>query len=122
MWGGKRSRPVWQDSSSPPHAPCLKRIHLRHHACGFLFEPGNAQQLADKIEFLLRLPQEELDVFKRNSLAFIQAHDLQRTIVTFERLYRGASDVDAADIDAIVAASAAPSEALESDATDAAHS
>ncbi|QWT23462.1 glycosyltransferase [Subtercola sp. PAMC28395] len=89
---------------------------------GFLFEPGNAQQLADRIEFLLRLPQEELDEFKRNSLAFIQAHDLQRTIVTFERLYRGASDIDAAAIDAIMAAGALPSVAIESDATDAAHS
>ncbi|CAN5376530.1 hypothetical protein BH09ACT6_BH09ACT6_18290 [soil metagenome] len=91
---------------------------------GFLFEPGDAQQLADKLEFLLRLPQEQLDEFKRASLKFIQAHDLQRTIVTFERLYRGASDVDDAAIDALLAADAGNGhdEALEPDATDAAHS
>ncbi|TIH39970.1 glycosyltransferase family 4 protein [Subtercola vilae] len=67
---------------------------------GFLFEPGNSQQMADQLEFILRLPQEELDAFKKQSLELIEAHDLQRTIVTFERLYRGASDVDDAAIDA----------------------
>ncbi|GGF24588.1 hypothetical protein GCM10011399_17610 [Subtercola lobariae] len=73
---------------------------------GFLFEPGDAQQLADKLEYLLRLPQDELDAFKRASLKYIEAHDLQRTIRTFEQLYRGASEVDVAAIDAELAAEA----------------
>ncbi|WP_233189216.1 glycosyltransferase [Subtercola sp. Z020] len=71
---------------------------------GFLFAPGDAQQMADKLEHILRLPQDELDAFKNASLAFIAKHDLVRTIVTFERLYRGASDVDVAAIDATMAA------------------
>jgi glycosyltransferase involved in cell wall biosynthesis len=93
---------------------------------GFLFEPGDAQQLADKLEYLLRLPQEQLDTFKNASLKYIEAHDLQRTIRTFERIYRGASDVDVAAIDAELAAEAlAAHEALtarHTDQADAAHS
>ncbi|WP_253259355.1 glycosyltransferase [Subtercola boreus] len=71
---------------------------------GFLFAPGDSQQMADRLEFLLRLPQEKLDEFKHASLKLIEKHDLQRTIVTFERLYRGANDVDAAAIDETMAA------------------
>jgi glycosyltransferase involved in cell wall biosynthesis len=64
--------------------------HLVHDGeNGFLFEPGNAQELADRLETLLRLPQDELDVFKRASLRLIAAHDIQRTLNTFESLYRG---------------------------------
>ncbi|UFS61084.1 glycosyltransferase [Subtercola endophyticus] len=73
---------------------------------GFLFQPGDAQELADKLERLLRLPQEELDTFKRASLRFIQAHDLQRTIMTFEQLYRGASEIDVPALEAELAAEA----------------
>jgi glycosyltransferase involved in cell wall biosynthesis len=92
---------------------------------GFLFEPGDAQQLADKLEFLLRLPQEQLNTFKNASLKFIEAHDLQRTILTFERIYRGASDVDVAAIDAQLAAEASAAHeahtAHHADQADAAH-
>ncbi|WP_253259750.1 glycosyltransferase [Subtercola boreus] len=71
---------------------------------GYLFAPGDAQQMADRIESLLRLPQDELDAFKNASLKLIEKHDLVRTIVTFERLYRGESTVDVAAIDEIMAA------------------
>jgi glycosyltransferase involved in cell wall biosynthesis len=64
--------------------------HLVHDGeNGFLFEPGNSQELADRLETIFRMPQDELDTFKRASLRLIAAHDIQRTLTTFESLYRG---------------------------------
>ena len=64
--------------------------HLVHDGeNGFLFEPGNAAELADRLERILRMPQAELDQFKQASLRMIAAHDIQRTLTTFESLYRG---------------------------------
>jgi len=64
--------------------------HLVHDGeNGYLFEPGNAQHLADRLEHVLTLPQEELDVLKNASLRIVAAHDIQTTISTFESLYRG---------------------------------
>lgn len=64
--------------------------HLVHDGeNGFLFEPGNASELARQLERILRMPQPELDRFKNASLRLIAAHDIQRTITTFESLYRG---------------------------------
>jgi glycosyltransferase involved in cell wall biosynthesis len=64
--------------------------HLVHDGeNGFLFTPGDAQELADRLEHVLRLPQAELDVLKNASLRLIEAHDIQRTLNTFEKLYRG---------------------------------
>lgn len=64
--------------------------HLVHDGeNGHLFRPGDAQDLADKLESVLTLPQEELDVLKRASLRIVAAHDIQTTISIFERLYRG---------------------------------
>jgi glycosyltransferase involved in cell wall biosynthesis len=71
-------------------ADAMALPHLVHDGKnGFLFEPGNAQQLADRLEHILRLPQEELDVLKRESLSIVAAHDIQSTLNTFEHLYRG---------------------------------
>lgn len=64
--------------------------HLVHEGeNGFLFTPGDEQEMADKLERILRMPQVELDAFKRESLRLIKAHDIQRTLTTFEKLYRG---------------------------------
>ncbi|GAB3577894.1 hypothetical protein GCM10027406_13190 [Leifsonia lichenia] len=64
--------------------------HLVHDGeNGYLFEPGNAQHLADRLEHVLTLPQDELDVLKNASLRIVAAHDIQTTISTFESLYRG---------------------------------
>ncbi|MEN0084137.1 MAG: glycosyltransferase [Leifsonia sp.] len=64
--------------------------HLVHDGeNGHLFRPGDAQDLADKLESVLTLPQDELDVLKRASLRIVAAHDIQSTISTFESLYRG---------------------------------
>ncbi|MHA7986661.1 glycosyltransferase [Rathayibacter sp. CAU 1779] len=64
--------------------------HLVHDgANGYLFQPGNAQELADKLELVLRMPHDELTAMKKESLRLIAAHDIQRTLNTFECLYRG---------------------------------
>ena len=64
--------------------------HLVHDGeNGFLFTPGDTQELADKLEIVFRMPQDELTAMKKASLRLIAAHDIQRTLSTFECLYRG---------------------------------
>ncbi|MCS5714976.1 glycosyltransferase [Herbiconiux sp. CPCC 205716] len=64
--------------------------HLVHDGeNGYLFAPGDAQELADRLERVLTLPQGELDRFKNESLSIVAAHDIQRTLTTFEHIYRG---------------------------------
>jgi glycosyltransferase involved in cell wall biosynthesis len=56
---------------------------------GYLFEPGNAQALADALEKVLTASPDDLNALKNGSLRLIAAHDIQRTLSTFESLYRG---------------------------------
>ncbi len=56
---------------------------------GYLFEPGNDRELADRVTRILGFDDEEYQRMQRASLDAVQAHDLDRTIDTFERLYRG---------------------------------
>ncbi|WP_255546371.1 glycosyltransferase [Glaciihabitans sp. dw_435] len=64
--------------------------HLVHDGeNGFLFEPGNIDQFRDRLNDVLTMPEEELQRFKRESLKIVEAHDIQRTLTTFEALYRG---------------------------------
>ena len=64
--------------------------HLVHdEQNGFLFKPGNAQDMADKITRILELSPDALEALKRESLKMIAAHDIRRTLNTFECLYRG---------------------------------
>jgi glycosyltransferase involved in cell wall biosynthesis len=64
--------------------------HLVHDGeNGYLFEPGDADDLADRLEHVLTLPKDQLDALKNASLRIVAAHDIQRTISTFESLYRG---------------------------------
>lgn len=66
--------------------------HLVHDGeNGYLFEPGNSQGLADRLAQIMTAPAEVLDEFKRASLRLIAVHDIQRTLSTFEDLYRGKS-------------------------------
>ncbi|MEO6825768.1 MAG: glycosyltransferase [Microbacteriaceae bacterium] len=66
--------------------------HLVHDGeNGYLFEPGNSQVLADRLAQIMTAPAEVLDEFKRASLRLIAVHDIQRTLSTFEDLYRGKS-------------------------------
>jgi glycosyltransferase involved in cell wall biosynthesis len=78
-------------------ADAMALPHLVHDdENGYLFTPGDAQDLADKLERILRLPQDELDTFKNASLSVVAAHDIQRTLTTFEHLYRGEPVTDPA--------------------------
>jgi glycosyltransferase involved in cell wall biosynthesis len=71
-------------------ADAMALPHLVHDGeNGYLFRPGDAQDLADKLERVLTMPQEELDVLKHGSLRIVAAHDIQTTISTFDSLYRG---------------------------------
>ena len=64
--------------------------HLVHDGeNGFLFEPGNIDEFAAKLTQVLTMPEDELQKFKRESLRIVAAHDIQRTITTFEAIYRG---------------------------------
>ncbi|GAB3617038.1 hypothetical protein GCM10027416_15950 [Okibacterium endophyticum] len=71
-------------------ADAMALPHLVHTGeNGYLFEPGNVNELAERLTDVLTASSEELARMKRNSLKMIEAHDIQRTISTFESLYRG---------------------------------
>lgn len=64
--------------------------HLVHDGQnGYLFEPGNERDLADKLTTVLTASPEEYERMKRESLRIVAAHDIDRTLDTFEALYRG---------------------------------
>lgn len=64
--------------------------HLVHDGeNGYLFEPGDTDDLAEKLTRVLTASDEEYLAMKRASLAFIRPHDIELTLSTFERLYRG---------------------------------
>ena len=71
-------------------ADAMALPHLVHDGeNGFLFEPGNVDDLADKLTRVLSMTHEEILVLKRESLRIVAAHDIQTTLDTFESLYRG---------------------------------
>ncbi len=71
-------------------ADAMALPHLVHEGeNGHLFRPGDERDLAAKLESVLTLPQDELDLLKNASLRIVASHDIQRTISTFESLYRG---------------------------------
>ena len=75
--------------------------HLVHEGQnGYLFEPGNAEDLADKLTTVLTATPEHMDALKRESLRLIGAHDINRTLNTFESLYRGEKVTDGVTSDA----------------------
>jgi glycosyltransferase involved in cell wall biosynthesis len=64
--------------------------HLVHDGQnGYLFEPGNVDEFAARLTDVLTLSDEDLQRFKRESMRIVEAHDIQRTLATFEALYRG---------------------------------
>jgi glycosyltransferase involved in cell wall biosynthesis len=64
--------------------------HLVHDGeNGYLFEPGDVEEFAARLTDVLTLPEDKLQAFKRESLKIVEAHDINRTISTFEELYRG---------------------------------
>lgn len=72
--------------------------HLIHDGeNGFLYEPGNVDQFAGLLTRVFTMPHHDLLELKRESLRIVQAHDINRTLDTFEALYRGESVVDPVD-------------------------
>jgi len=56
---------------------------------GYLFEPGNADDLADKLRRVLTASPEEYLRMQQASLDGVEIHDIEKTLDTFEKLYRG---------------------------------
>lgn len=56
---------------------------------GYLFVPGDERDLAAKLEAVLTAPEAEYTAMRQRSTAMIEAHDINRTLSTFEALYRG---------------------------------
>lgn len=64
--------------------------HLVHDGeNGYLFEPGNVEDLAAKLTAVLTQSPEERLRMQRASLEGVKVHDIARTLDTFEALYRG---------------------------------
>ncbi|MCM3659043.1 glycosyltransferase [Agromyces mediolanus] len=71
--------------------------HLVHDGeNGYLFEPSNPEDLAAKLRTVLEADPAELRRLKEGSMRLIEAHDIQRTLTTFESLYRGEAVADPA--------------------------
>lgn len=69
--------------------------HLVHPGeNGYLFEPEDIEDLVARLTTVLTASDIELTRMKRNSLRLIAPHDIERTLTTFERLYRGEAVID----------------------------
>lgn len=73
---------IGADAMALPHL-----IHDREN--GYLFTPGDANELAEKMTIVLTAEPAEYDRMKRESLKAVEVHDIQSTLNTFEALYRG---------------------------------
>jgi glycosyltransferase involved in cell wall biosynthesis len=56
---------------------------------GYLFTPGDVDDLAAKLTAVLTKSDDDYIAMRRASLAMIEPHDINRTLDTFEKLYRG---------------------------------
>ena len=71
-------------------ADAMALPHLVHDGLnGYLFEPTDVDEFAARLNDVLTASPEELERLKRESLRIVSAHDIQRTLTTFESLYRG---------------------------------
>jgi glycosyltransferase involved in cell wall biosynthesis len=69
--------------------------HLVHPGeNGYLYEPGDIDAFAGYLTKVLTAPPKELERLKKGALSTVVAHDIQRTLDTFEGLYRGEDVVD----------------------------
>lgn len=73
-------------------ADAMALPHLVHHGKnGYLFQAGNDRELADALTRVLTADAAEYERMQNASLTAVQAHDIDRTLDTFESLYRGDS-------------------------------
>lgn len=76
-------------------ADAMALPHLVHDGDnGYLFQPDDVQEFAEKLKKILTADQAELDRLSENSLHLIQSHDIERTLTIFEGLYRGDQNAD----------------------------
>jgi glycosyltransferase involved in cell wall biosynthesis len=76
-------------------ANALALPHLVHDGeNGYLFEPGDIDEFAARLTDVLTMPNDKLQKFKHESLRIVEAHDINKTLATFEQLYRGHSVVE----------------------------
>jgi glycosyltransferase involved in cell wall biosynthesis len=69
--------------------------HLVHPGeNGYLFEPGDVDAFAGYLEKVLKATPAELTRLKKGALKTVEVHDIQRTLDTFEGLYRGEKVTD----------------------------
>ncbi|HEU0256779.1 MAG TPA: glycosyltransferase [Microbacteriaceae bacterium] len=71
-------------------ADAMALPHLVHDGeNGYLFPPGDVAALAARLQDVLRAPAAKMRAMQEASLRIVAAHDMERTLDTFERLYRG---------------------------------
>ncbi|MEQ4520781.1 glycosyltransferase [Pseudarthrobacter sp. B907] len=75
---------VLADAMALPHL-------VRDGENGFLFTPNDSDDLAAKIERVLSLPADERAAMGKASRNMVESHSIERTLQTFEDIYRGAS-------------------------------
>jgi glycosyltransferase involved in cell wall biosynthesis len=69
--------------------------HLVHPGeNGYLYEPGDVDAMAGYLETVLTASPAELTRLKKGALKTVEPHDINRTLDTFEALYRGEDVVD----------------------------
>lgn len=62
---------------------------VQHGGNGYLFQPGNDRELADRLTQVFSLDEAAYLAMQEASLEAVKMHDLDRTLDTFEALYRG---------------------------------
>ena len=62
---------------------------VRHGENGYLFQPGNVDEMAARLTDVLRATPEQRLAMQQASLDGVMSHDINRTLDTFEALYRG---------------------------------
>lgn len=71
-------------------ADAMALPHLVHNdENGYLFTPGDANDLAEKLHRVLNATPAEYEAMQRASLEAVKVHDIESTLDTFEALYRG---------------------------------
>lgn len=56
---------------------------------GYLFDPGNVDDLVAKLRLVLTASPEDYLAMQQASIEGVEIHDIERTLDTFEKLYRG---------------------------------
>ena len=75
---------VLADAMALPHL-------VRDGENGYLFTPNDSDDLAAKITTVLSLPADERAAMGKVSRSMVENHSIERTLQTFEDIYRGAS-------------------------------